>query len=50
MRPDMSVESADLQVFQGLGALACPLRTGAYQPGCSTVAVQCEVRQKAEEG
>ena len=37
--PYVSVESAHLQVIREIRASDCPLRTGAYQPGCSTVAV-----------
>ena len=37
MRPDVSVESADLQVFREIEASDCPLRAGAYYPGCSTL-------------
>ena len=40
MHPYVSVEFADLQVFREIRASDCPLRTGAYQPGCSTVAVR----------
>ena len=39
MRPHVSVESAYLQVIREIKTSDCPLRTGAYQPGCSTVAV-----------
>ncbi len=34
--PDVSVESVHLQGFREIEASTCPLRTGAYQPGCST--------------
>ncbi len=35
VRPDAPVESADLQGFLEIEASDCPLRSGAYQPGCS---------------
>ena len=38
-RPDVSAESACLQVFREILASECPLRTGAYRSGCGTVAV-----------
>ena len=34
MRPYVSVQSAHLQAFLEVVASDCPLRTGAYQPGC----------------
>jgi hypothetical protein len=47
-----SVESADLQVFQGLGSASCPLRAGVYRPACSVIAVnsleQIHSRSKAD--
>ena len=39
VRTSASVEFADLQVNREIGTSTCPLRTGAQQPGCSTVAV-----------
>jgi hypothetical protein len=37
--PDVSVQSAHLQGLREMEASDCPLCTGAYQSGCSTVAV-----------
>ena len=39
VHPSVSVQSAHLQAFREIDTSDRPLRTGAYQPGCSTVAV-----------
>ncbi len=42
--PDVSAESANLQVFRESAVQNRPMRTGVYQPGCSTAAVNCSVQ------
>ena len=46
MRPEIALVYA---VFDDLGVSLCPVRTSAYQPGCSTVAVHLSASIRARD-